>query len=70
VASGARGSVGRRNGVGAPFPNPAAKQAELFEERRSADGGLGLALIRDGNGPRSFETRWSEPAPTSVVDAL
>ena len=29
---------------------------ELFEERRSADGGLGLALIRDGNGPRSFET--------------
>jgi hypothetical protein len=31
-------------------------EAELFEERRSADGGLGLALIRDGNGPRSFET--------------
>ena len=30
--------------------------AELFEERRSADGGLGLALIRDGNGARSFET--------------
>jgi hypothetical protein len=45
-------------------------EAELFEERRSADGGLGLALIRDGNGPRSFETRWLEPAPTSVVDAL
>jgi hypothetical protein len=31
-------------------------ETELFEERRSADGGLGLALIRDGNGPRSFET--------------
>jgi hypothetical protein len=28
----------------------------LFEERRFADGGLGLALIRDGNGTRSFET--------------
>ena len=31
-------------------------EAELFEERRGADGGLGLALIRDGNGARSFET--------------
>jgi hypothetical protein len=31
-------------------------EAELFDERRGADGGLGLALIRDGNGPRSFET--------------
>ncbi len=31
-------------------------EAELFEERRIADGGLGLALIRDGNGTRSFET--------------
>jgi hypothetical protein len=31
-------------------------EAELFEERRSAQGGLGLALIRDGNGARSFET--------------
>jgi hypothetical protein len=31
-------------------------EAELFEERRSADGGLGLALIRDANGARSFET--------------
>ena len=31
-------------------------EVELFEERRSADGGLGLALIRDGNGTRSFET--------------
>ena len=31
-------------------------EAELFEERRLASGGLGLALIRDGNGPKSFET--------------
>ena len=31
-------------------------EADLFEERRFADGGLGLALIRDGNGTRSFET--------------
>src|SRR5262245_52689940 len=31
-------------------------EIELFEERRSADGGLGLALIRDCNGARSFDT--------------
>ena len=31
-------------------------EIELFEERRVASGGLGLALIRDGNGARSFET--------------
>jgi hypothetical protein len=31
-------------------------ETELFEERRSASGGLGLALIRDGNGTRSFDT--------------
>ncbi len=31
-------------------------ETELFEERRAASGGLGLALIRDGNGARSFET--------------
>jgi hypothetical protein len=31
-------------------------EIELFAERRSAVGGLGLALIRDGNGARSFET--------------
>jgi hypothetical protein len=39
-----------------PVPQPGGQQVELFEERRSADGGLGLALIRDGNGPRSLET--------------
>ena len=31
-------------------------ETELFEERRAASGGLGLALIRDGNGARWFET--------------
>jgi hypothetical protein len=31
-------------------------EAELFAERRVAGGGLGLAMIRDGNGTRSFET--------------
>jgi hypothetical protein len=31
-------------------------EADLFAERRWADGGPGLCLIRDGNGTRSFET--------------
>jgi hypothetical protein len=31
-------------------------EVELFVERRYAGGGVGLALIRDGNGTRSFET--------------
>ena len=31
-------------------------ETELFEERRTPSGGLGLALIRDGNGTRSFDT--------------
>jgi hypothetical protein len=31
-------------------------ETQLFEERRAPHGGLGLALIRDGNGARSFET--------------
>jgi hypothetical protein len=31
-------------------------EAELFEERRSADGGLGLAMVQDGNGTKWFET--------------
>ena len=30
-------------------------EIELFEERRVASGGLGLALIRDGNGARSLK---------------
>jgi hypothetical protein len=31
-------------------------EVELFEERGYGDRGVGLALIRDGNGTRSFET--------------
>jgi hypothetical protein len=31
-------------------------EVELFEERRYLDGGPGLALIRDGNSTRSFDT--------------
>jgi hypothetical protein len=31
-------------------------KVELFAERHIAGGGLGLALIRDGTGTRSFET--------------
>jgi hypothetical protein len=48
----------------------AALEAALFEAHHRPGGGRGLALIRDGNGPRSFETRWPEPAPTSVVGAF
>jgi hypothetical protein len=70
------GPVAGRKGVGAPFPNqsgdaqPGGQQVELFAERRWDGAGVGVALIRDGNGTRSFETRWPEPAPTSVVGAL
>jgi hypothetical protein len=39
-----------------PRSQPGGQQAELFEERRYTDGGVGLALIRGGNGTRSFET--------------
>jgi hypothetical protein len=31
-------------------------EVELFEQRRWDNGGVGVALIRDGNGTRSFET--------------
>jgi hypothetical protein len=31
-------------------------EIELFEERRWENAGVGMALIRDGNGTRSFET--------------
>ena len=39
-----------------PVPQLGGQQTELFEERQVAQGALGLALIRDGNGARSFET--------------
>ena len=47
-------------------------EAELFEERRWDDGDLGLALIRDGNGTRSFETlmRYRSAAMAEFMRAL
>ena len=39
-----------------PVPQLGGQQVELFAERHIAGGGVGLALIRDGNGTRSFET--------------
>jgi hypothetical protein len=38
-------------------------EAGLFEERHVAVGGVGLALIPDGNGTRSFETLLAIAAP-------
>ena len=38
-------------------------EVELFEERRWEDAGVGMALIRDGNGTRSFETLCATAAP-------
>ena len=55
LAAGARRSVGRRTGWG-PVPQRGGQQVELFEERRWEGAGVGVALIRDGNGTRSFET--------------
>jgi hypothetical protein len=47
-------------------------EADLFEERRYADGGVGIALIRDGNGTRSFETllRYRAAAMAEFARAL
>jgi hypothetical protein len=39
-----------------PVPQPGGQQTELFAERRWDGAGVGVALIRDGNGTRSFET--------------
>ena len=41
---------------GGPVPQPGGQQADLFAERRLAQSGPGLALLRDGNGTRRFET--------------
>jgi len=38
-------------------------EAEVLAFRRADHGDLGLALMRDGNGTRSFETGWPQPAP-------
>ena len=47
-------------------------EADLFKERWLADGGPGLALIRDGNGTRSFETllRYRGAAMAEFMRAL
>jgi hypothetical protein len=47
-------------------------EVELFEERRYGDGGPGLALIRDGNGTRSFDTllRYRGAALAELMRAL
>jgi hypothetical protein len=47
-------------------------EADLFEERWLADGGPGIALIRDGNGTRSFETllRYRSAAMAEFMRAL
>ena len=48
------------------------QQAELFAEQRWNGGDLGLALIRDGNGTRSFETlmRYRGAAMAEFMRAL
>jgi hypothetical protein len=47
-------------------------ETELFEERSWGDGGVGIALIRDGNGTRSFETllRYRGAAMAEFMRAL
>jgi hypothetical protein len=47
-------------------------EVELFEERSWGDGGVGIALIRDGNGTRSFETllRYRGAAMAEFMRAL
>jgi hypothetical protein len=47
-------------------------EIELFEERRWDNAGVGMALIRDGNGTRSFETlmRYRNAAMAEFMRAL
>jgi hypothetical protein len=47
-------------------------EIELFEERRWENAGVGMALIRDGNGTRSFETlmRYRSAAMAEFMRAL
>jgi hypothetical protein len=47
-------------------------EIELFEERRWENAGVGMALIRDGNGTRSFETlmRYRNAAMAEFMRAL
>jgi hypothetical protein len=39
-----------------PVPQPGGQEAELFERHADRERNLGLALIRDGNGARAFDT--------------
>jgi hypothetical protein len=55
LAPGPRRSLGRRNGVGAPFPNPAAKRSNCSRSAASR-AAASVTLIRDGHSTRSFET--------------
>jgi hypothetical protein len=88
LAARARRSVGRRNGVGAPSPdgkglgphsptspatpNPAANRSSCSPSAGGMAAGVGVALIRDGNGTRSFETlmRYRSAATTEFMLAL
>jgi hypothetical protein len=47
-------------------------EIELFEERRWENAGVGMALVRDGNGTRSFDTlmRYRNAAMAEFVRAL
>jgi hypothetical protein len=47
-------------------------EVELFEQRRWDNGSVGVALIRDGNGTRSFETlmRYRSAATAELMRAL
>jgi hypothetical protein len=47
-------------------------EMELFEERRWENAGVGMALIRDGNGTRSFDTlmRYRSAAMAEFMRAL
>jgi hypothetical protein len=51
---------------------PGGQEVELFEQRRWDNGGVGVALIRDGNGTRSFETlmRYRAAAMAEFMRAL
>jgi hypothetical protein len=55
-----------------PVPQRGGQQTELFEQRRWDGAGVGVALIRDGNGTRSFETllRYRAAAMAEFMHAL
>ncbi len=66
-ASGLSGrGTGRARAIGQAPERTVTRIATAGE----AQAALGLGLMRDGNRPRALETRWPEPAPTSVVGAV